>query len=213
MNAVRVKICGLTRAADVDAAIEAGADAVGFVFARSPRQIEPAQAAELAIRVPESILRVGLFMHQEGEEIRHILAQVELDLLQFHGDADNDFCRSFGLPFLKAVSAASGDAADDITRYPDAAGVLFDTPGEGGAGGTGRTFDWRLVDPVALPLWLAGGLNPENVAAAIAAVQPDWVDVSSGVEDAPGIKNADRVRAFIHAARTSIVRIDCEEGF
>jgi phosphoribosylanthranilate isomerase len=203
VNAVRVKICGLTRSRDVEAALESGANAVGVVFADSPRRVTAAQAARLLRPVSGAVLRVGLFMRASEEEIAAILDQVELDLLQFHGPADNAFCARFGLPFLKAIGVTSDRAAAEANRYPDASGILFDTPAPGGAGGTGRTFDWTLLGAIQQPLWLAGGLNPENVAPAIELVGPDWVDVSSGVEDRPGVKNADRIRAFVEAAKSA----------
>lgn len=201
MNSVKVKICGLTRASDVEAAVEAGADALGFVFADSPRRLEAHVASTLLRLVRPGVLRVGLFMRQRRADIEATLSVVTLDLLQFHGDEDNDFCRSFGLPFIKAVSVVSGHAEATVKRYPDASGILFDSHVAGGAGGTGRVFDWSLVAGIGGSLWLAGGLDEHNVARAIVAVRPDWVDVSSGVEDAPGIKNPARMRAFVAAAR------------
>lgn len=203
MTRVRVKICGLTRLRDVQAALDAGADAVGVVFARSPRRVDAETAARLLAGVPREVLKVGLFMRQAKEEIEETLRQVSLDLLQFHGPANREFCAGFGLPYLKAIAVESDRAAEDAKRYPDASGILFDAPAPGGAGGTGRTFDWKLLAAISQPLWLAGGLNPDNVARAIETVRPDWVDVSSGVEKSPGIKCAARIRAFVEAARSA----------
>ena len=203
MTGVRVKICGLTRSRDVVAALESGADAVGVVFASSPRRVDAATAARLLRHVPRNALKVGLFMRQSRQEIEVILEQVELDLLQFHGPADNVFCSGFGLPFVKAIGVTSARAVAAAKRYPDAAGILFDAPAPGGAGGTGRTFDWKLLGSIGQPLWLAGGLDPHNVGQAIELVGPEWVDVSSGVEERPGVKNAGLIAAFIEAAKSA----------
>jgi phosphoribosylanthranilate isomerase len=201
MTDVRVKICGFTRQADLEHAIAAGADAVGLVFAASPRRLEPGAAQALARCVPENVIRVGLFMNQTRAEVQSVLDQVPLDWLQFHGDEDNAFCARFGLPFLKAVSMSIDDPGAVALSFPDAGGILLDSHDPGGAGGTGRTFDWGRRVATDKPLWLAGGLDPDNVAAAVARFQPYAVDVSSGVEQAPGIKDPDRVRRFIANAK------------
>lgn len=201
MNDVRVKICGLTRAADVDVAIEAGADVVGFIYARSPRQLDVTTGASLAEAAAGRAQRVGLFMDQDASQVQAVIDAVPLDLLQFHGRESNAFCRSFGLPFIKAVSMLDESADRAILSYPDADGVLLDSHAPGGAGGTGQTFDWNRQVASEKPLWLAGGLNPDNVAEAVRRFQPFAVDVSSGVENAPGLKDPDRVRAFITNAK------------
>jgi phosphoribosylanthranilate isomerase len=201
MNTVKVKICGLTRSEDVVAAAASGADALGFVFAASPRRLDAATAAELVMVVPDHVLRVGLFMNQPAADIAAILDRVPLDLLQFHGQEDNRFCAGFGLPFLKAISMLDEEAASALSAFPDAAGLLLDAHVPGGAGGTGRTFDWNRPVVAEQPLWLAGGLGPDNVADAVRHFQPYAVDVSSGVEAAPGVKDPERVRNFIHQAK------------
>ncbi len=201
MSTVKVKICGLTRTEDVVAAAEFGADALGFVFAASPRRLDVVQAAELVKTVPEGTLRVGLFMNQTAAEVEAVLDRVALDLLQFHGQEDNRFCAGFGLPFLKAISMLDDEAGAALAAFPDAAGLLLDAHVPGGAGGTGRTFDWSRPVVADQPLWLAGGLGPDNVAEAVRRLQPYAVDVSSGVEAAPGVKDAGRVRTFIHQAK------------
>ncbi len=203
MAGVKVKICGLTRAVDVTAAVEAGADYLGFVFARSPRRLEPGAAAELAASAPPGVQRVGLFMNASADAVRDVLAQVPLDLLQFHGDEDNEFCTGFGLPFIKAVSMMDNDPDGLVAAFPDAAGLLLDSHAPGGAGGTGRTFDWGRRVASDKPLWLAGGLGPDNVAEAVRRFRPWAVDVSSGVESRPGIKDPDRVRQFVLNARSA----------
>ena len=203
MNEVRVKICGMTRSVDVQAAIRAGADALGFVFAsRSKRVLDKPLAAELVAQVPAFISRVGLFMDQDSSEVVNILKQVPLNLLQFHGNEDADYCRQFGLPYIKAVSMASDQAvARAVNDYSDAAALLLDSHAPGGVGGTGAVFDWSLIPAVSLPIVLAGGLTPGNVRQAVKQVKPWAGDVSSGVEDSPGIKNDELMRVFIKEAK------------
>ena len=203
MSSVKVKICGITRSEDLEIAVRAGADALGFVFAeRSKRRIDTEQARELVRKVPAFVSRVGLFMDQDADRVARVLDRVPLTLLQFHGNEDADFCRQFGLPYMKAVAMDSDQAVAEAARkYPDAAALLLDSHEVGGLGGTGRTFDWSLVVAAPLPLVLAGGLTPENVRRAIEQVRPWGVDVSSGVEDEPGVKNTDRMRQFIKEAK------------
>jgi len=203
MTGVRVKICGMTRSVDVQAAVQAGADALGFVFAkRSKRALDTALAAELVAQVPAFVCRVGLFMDQDQAGVAHVLDQVPLSLLQFHGSEDAEFCRQFGLPYIKAVSMDSDLAVlRAVDEYSDAAALLLDSHAPGGVGGTGAVFDWALVPAASMPLVLAGGLTPENVRRAVEQVKPWAVDVSSGVEDAPGIKNEELMREFIKEAK------------
>lgn len=204
MSAVRSKICGITRVEDALAAAAAGADAIGLVFyAKSPRAVSVEQARQIIAALPPFVTTVGLFVDVERDELRQILAQVPLDLLQFHGNESAEQCEGHGRPYIKALRVKAGDdVAAQVARYPGAAGVLLDTFVEGVPGGTGLAFDWSLV-PAGLskPVILAGGLTPENVAAAIARVRPYAVDVSGGVESAKGIKDADKIRAFIRAAQ------------
>jgi len=199
---VRVKICGLRRRSDVRCAVEAGADAVGFVFvAASRRWVSAESAAALAVTVPAFVSRVGLFMDAPEQEVRAILDRVPLSLLQFHGREEAAYCRRFGLPYVKAVSAGEITVAEAESAFPDAAGILVDSHVPGGLGGTGRTVDWSRVIPGRLPLILAGGLDPTNVAAAVRQVRPWAVDVSSGVESAPGVKDPGAIRQFIAEAK------------
>lgn len=204
MSAARVKICGITRTADVGAAVDAGADALGFVFApRSKRVLEAAKSFELVTAVPAFVSRVGLFMDQDFESVAHVLDLLPLNLLQFHGSEDGAYCRQFGLPYIKALSMAGKcDWAAVEREYADAAALLLDSHAPGGAGGTGRAFDWSAVPDLSLPVVLAGGLNPENVRRAVARVRPWAVDVSSGVEDEPGIKNARKMYEFVREAKS-----------
>ena len=203
MSGVRVKICGMTRSVDVQAAIRAGADALGFVFAsRSKRVLDKPLAAELVTQVPAFISRVGLFLDQDSIEVVSILKQVPLSLLQFHGNEDAEYCRQFGLPYIKAVSMVSDQAVvRAVNDYSDAAALLLDSHVPGGVGGTGAVFNWSLIPAVSLPIVLAGGLTPGNVRQAVKQVEPWAVDVSSGVEDSPGIKNEELMRVFIKEAK------------
>jgi phosphoribosylanthranilate isomerase len=203
MTGVRVKICGMTRSDDVQAAVQAGADALGFVFARrSKRVLDVALAAELVAQVPAFVSRVGLFMDQDTAAVASVLSQVPLNLLQFHGREEADFCRQFGLPYIKAVSMVSDQAAQQAAdEFPDAAALLLDSHAPGGVGGTGAVFDWALIPAAPAPLVLAGGLTPANVRQAVAQVRPWAVDVSSGVEDRPGVKNEELMREFIQEAK------------
>jgi len=202
MPKVKIKICGLTRAEDVQAAAAAGADAVGFVFAASPRRVSVETALRLAGYVPEGVLRVGLFMDQASSEIGQVVGSVPLDMLQFHGSETEPECMAFGKPWLKAVAMQDAASIERALRdFPGAAGLLLDSHAKGQRGGSGRTFDWSLSKPVAKNIWLAGGLNADNVGDAIRAVKPYAVDVSSGVEIEPGIKDAARINAFVRAVR------------
>ena len=200
----KIKICGLTRLEDAQAAAELGADAVGLVFyAKSKRCVDVAQAAEIVAALPPKVVKVALFVNESAEQICRILGTVPIDIVQFHGDEAPEFCRQFGKPYWKAVRVQSAqDIAEAAGRYADAAALLLDAHIEGQYGGTGQVFDWRLL-PETLPLpWiLSGGLNPGNVAAALQQTGAAWLDVSSGVEQAPGIKNRDLMADFIQQVR------------
>lgn len=202
MSRVRVKICGLTRVEDVRAAVEAGADAVGFVFTKSPRRVTADVASKLVKCVPEGVLRVGLFLNQDRSEIDQVVNSVSLDVLQFHGSETERECDVFDLPWLKAVAMESSESARRAELdFPNAMGLLLDSHTAGKRGGSGKVFDWSLFQPVSKPVWLAGGLNIGNVGQAIRIVKPYAVDVSSGVEESPGIKDANRMMAFVNAVR------------
>ena len=202
MNRVKIKICGLTRAEDVQAAVKAGADAIGFVFTASPRRVSIDKAVELSAHVPGEVLRVGLFLDQERSEIERVTASVPLDILQFHGSETEHECNFFKLPWLKAVAMEHAESVTQAEQnFPGAAGLLLDSHSKGQRGGSGKLFDWSLSRPVEKPVWLAGGLNAENVRKAIRIVRPYAVDVSSGVESEPGIKDPTRMKAFVKAVR------------
>lgn len=197
----RIKICGLTRPEDMDAAIAAGADAVGLVFyGPSPRFVDDDRAVALAARVPPFVTRVGLFVNADPVDVRRVLAAVPLELLQFHGDEDDAYCRQFGRPFIKAVRMRPEvDLLESARSFSSARALLLDAYVEGYGGG-GQVFDWGLIPRnLPLPLILSGGLHPDNVQAAVRGVQPWAVDVSSGVESAKGIKDAARIDAFVAA--------------
>lgn len=195
----RVKICGITTAEDARMAAEAGAHALGFVFADSPRRIEARRARGIVDRLPPFVVTVGVFRDATVEEVRNVVAEAGVDVIQLHGDETPDDCARLGGRVLKRFPVGDGDTVDSVrTRvrgYPVAACLL--DPGAG----SGRTFPWRLGRAVDLPLVLGGGLAPDNVAAAIREARPWAVDVSSGVELAPGRKCARRVRAFLRAVR------------
>ena len=205
-----VKVCGITSQDDAALAVAAGADAIGFVFwPRSPRAVSPEHAATIARQLPEAVLRVGVFVDASSEEMTGVADTVGLDLLQLHGEEPPSALAGLPRPVLKAIRVGHGFSQDEALRYvASAAGILVDTrlPGEPLRGGTGVPFDWSLVKGLAERvafLVLAGGLGPSNVAEAIRAVRPHAVDVSSGVEAAPGRKDPEKVRAFVEAARSA----------
>jgi phosphoribosylanthranilate isomerase len=207
----RIKMCGLTRAADVDAAVACGADAVGFVFyAPSARHVAIAQAAALASRLPPFVTPVGLFVNAAREVIEQALAAIPGLLLQFHGDETPAQCESFGRPYLRAARMAPGlDLLDFALRHANAQGLLLDAHVEG-YGGAGKVFDWSVIPRgLPCPVVLSGGLHAGNVIEGIHRVRPWAVDVSSGVESAKGIKDAAAMRRFceaVHAADALIAK-------
>ena len=203
----RIKICGLTREADVDAAVEAGADAIGFVlYPASPRYVTPQRAVELAKRIPPFVDVVGLFVNAAPEAVLAACTELPINLLQFHGDEDAAYCRQFARPWLRAARMRPGlDLVEFARSFHDARGLLLDAFVEGYGGG-GHVFDWTLIPP-DLPgyLVLSGGLHAANVGDAIRRVRPAAVDVSSGVEVSKGIKDHDKMRAFVAAVRAADV--------
>lgn len=209
MSRTRIKICGLTREADVDAAVEAGADAVGFVlWAASPRHVSAARAAELARRLPPFVTPVLLFVNAGADELAAGLGAVPHALAQFHGDETPEQCQAAGRAYLRAARMAEGfDLLDFARRFAAARALLLDAHVEG-YGGAGRVFDWSRVPPgVPCPVVLSGGLNPANVTDGVLRVRPFAVDVSSGVESAKGIKDAWLMRRFCDAVREADARL------
>ncbi|ROM91128.1 phosphoribosylanthranilate isomerase [Pseudomonas brassicacearum] len=207
MSAVRSKICGITRIEDALAAVDAGADAIGFVFyAKSPRAVTVQQARAIIAALPPFVTTVGLFVNASRCELGEILDAVPLDLLQFHGDETPADCEGYHRPYIKALRVKAGDdIAAGCNLYAKASGILLDTYVEGVPGGTGEAFDWSLIPQgLSKPIILAGGLSAANVAEAIARVHPYAVDVSGGVEQSKGIKDHAKIRAFIQAVRSSV---------
>ena len=209
----RIKICGLTRAQDVHACVDSGADALGFVFfPPSKRFVSAAHAAELCADLPAFISTVALFVNPEPQAVKDVMQRLKPSLLQFHGDEDPDYCASFGMPYLKAfrVGGPGLDTPANVAKtcqgFSRAAGWLFDsyTPA---FGGSGQGFDHALLSDVSKaqntprPMILSGGLNSQNVHAALQALRPWAVDVSSGVEDGPGVKSAQKIHAFVQAVQ------------
>jgi phosphoribosylanthranilate isomerase len=203
-----VKICGITRGEDALAAAHYGARAIGFVFFRgSPRYVATSQAAQIVRALPPFVTPVGLFVDATAEEVRATASSTGVQLLQFHGDEAPEFCAQFGLPYVKAVRVRPGvDLLQYARDHRMACGLLFDAFSKDAYGGTGSSFDWSLIPRnMPLPVILSGGLTPANVAQAVRAVRPWAVDVSSGVESAPGVKDAARIAAFMSGVRDADV--------
>ena len=207
MSATRVKFCGMTRTSDIEAAVEIGASAVGFVcYARSPRYVTPAKLRELARAVPPFVTPVLLFVNAGEDSVERVLDVVPDALLQFHGDETPAQCARFERPFVRAIRMDDEvDLLDSERKYEAAIGLLADTPADG-YGGSGRNFDWSRVPETSRrtkPLILAGGLTEQNVGIAIAAVRPFAVDVASGVEESAGVKSVEKMRRFFAAVRAA----------
>jgi phosphoribosylanthranilate isomerase len=206
--AVRIKICGLTRAADALAAARLGAHALGFNFwPRSRRYLPPAEAGAIVRALPAGILAVGVFVNPTRAELLEAIAASGVGMVQLHGDEPPERCAGLPVPVLKAIRVADARSLDALPAYAAAglAGFLLDAPSPG-YGGSGAGFDWALAAPAAAahPVWLAGGLHPGNVAAAIRAVRPCAVDVASGVEAAPGLKDEEKMASFIRAVQEAM---------
>ena len=205
----RVKICGITNVGDALAAVNAGADAIGFVFyEKSPRHLTPEQAAKIIRDLPPFVSRVGLFVDASAEEVHRAIETSGIDTVQLHGDESPDFCSQFRLPVLKAIRVRSVESLRNLQGYPVSA-LLLDSFVPGKHGGTGSKFDWGLAikaKGLGKPVILAGGLNPSNVAEAVSQVNPYAVDVSSGVESSPGKKDMRKLHDFILAAKGHQIR-------
>jgi phosphoribosylanthranilate isomerase len=212
----RIKICGFRQPQDVAAAVAAGVDALGFNFyTGSARYVTPAQAAQLIAAVPAFVVNVGLFVNASEQEVVQTVQATGVDLLQFHGDETPAFCeaaaRAAQRPYIRAIGIAPGQSAEGLLHlsqsYPNAKAFLFDAA-SAGYGGSGKTFEWSVLDQVASnasarPLVLSGGLSAQNVAEAIRRVRPFAMDVSSGVESAKGIKDAQKIAEFVAAVRAA----------
>ncbi|MEK4423950.1 phosphoribosylanthranilate isomerase [Solibacillus sp. FSL K6-1523] len=202
----KVKICGLKTSEHVEAAVQAGADFIGFMFAPSKRRITLEEAMDFATRIPKEVKKVGVFVNETPETIVQIAQQVGLDYIQYHGDEKQEMIAQIGLPAIKAFSIRSKEDAIRAAKY-NVDFYLFDAPGTNYRGGSGNSFDWTLLDDVNIPLEkviLAGGLNAENVGLAIALVEPFAVDVSSGVE-VDGQKDVDAITTFIEKAKGDLI--------
>lgn len=202
---VRIKICGITNLEDALSSIEAGSDALGFVFyKKSPRYITPQKAVDIIRYLPKKVIKIGVFVNAEEKIIKHIAKLCGLDILQFHGEESPEFCKKFkGYKIIKAFRIKDKIDFKNILRYHTFA-YLFDTFVESKIGGTGRKFNWNLIrdiDSLKRPVFLSGGLTDKNVKGAIKYVHPDWVDVSSSVEIRPGKKNHKKVKQFIKVVK------------
>lgn len=212
MSRTRVKICGIARLEDAQCAIKAGADALGFVFVKeSPRYISPETASSIILQLPPLVTIVGLFMDNDAEDVESILSQVRLDLLQFHGDETPAFCERWACRYIKSIPM--GDSVSNVSdlgtkldplsyssRYTSSIGFLLDSNALGESGGSGKIFDWKRVPKnLNKAIIVAGGLAPENVKQAVTEIKPYGVDVSSGVESLKGIKDHQKIIAFINA--------------
>jgi phosphoribosylanthranilate isomerase len=205
MNRVRIKFCGITRVEDALAAVALGVDAIGLVLTRkSPRCVAALQAREIRRALPPFVAAVALFMDDEPGFIADAVATLQPDLLQFHGRETQEECLRYEMPYLKAIAMAGGDATSQLHEHTAAVGFVFDAHAPGAPGGGGRTFDWTLIPrdlprrDIPVPRILAGGLTCDNVGPAIRATCPYAVDVSSGIESAHGIKDAEKMRRFVH---------------
>ena len=205
MPRTRVKICGITNAQDAANAVACGVDALGFNFYQgSARYIDPETAAAITSMLPAFVTTVGLFVDESPERVAEVLGAVSIDLLQFHGDETADYCEEIRRPYIKALRATS---ADEIKRqaanFSGARALLLDSDIDGQFGGTGETFDWRMVPRLSKPVIVAGGLNANNVFEAIRLIHPYGVDVSGGVEGSKGVKELKLVKAFMSAVESA----------
>jgi phosphoribosylanthranilate isomerase len=210
VNRTRIKICGITRLFDAQQVAGHGGDAIGLNFhSKSPRAIELDNAVQIRMAMPPFITVTALFMNETKRWIKQVIDTVQPDCLQFHGEESPDFCRQWSRPFIKSIPMASVENASlYASRYSGAQGFLLDSNVAGRQGGSGDTFDWSKIPPsFDFPLVLAGGLNPSNVAAAISQVKPWGVDVSSGVEQAKGIKDSDLIEQFFNEVK----RVDADQ--
>jgi len=203
---VRVKICGITSSEQALMAQQQGADALGLViYEKSPRYVNIQQAAKIRAVIAESALAIALLVNPSKSLVEQVIAEVKPDYIQFHGDESAEFCQQFNFPFIRAVRMREGlDIDAEVAAYNAEGGFLFDAWSDDLYGGTGHSFDWsRLPSTTDYKLILAGGLNPNNVAEAVAKTNPYMVDVSGGVEKSPGVKDPEKVKAFILEAKKS----------
>lgn len=202
---VKIKMCGMTRAVDIRAAIAAGADAIGLVFVpASPRCVSIEEARKLAKIVPAEVELIGLFMNASAETVSTCCRQLPLTALQFHGHESNDECRQFGQPWIKTIAMGGGQVpTSTLNAWPDACALLLDGHAVGEQGGQGKAFDWSVAPQIQQKIILAGGLNSDNVSAAIQQLKPWAVDVSSGIEMVPGKKSIQLMKRFCNEVRAT----------
>ena len=205
MTRTRIKICGITNHEDAANAVASGADALGFNFFKgSTRYISPGKAAEICAQVPAFVATVGLFVNEPLADVNRIIGSLRLGLVQFHGDETPEYCDSVGHPYMKALRATNRDQIKvEAQSFETAQAILVDTATDGQFGGTGKTFDWRMLPDLAKPVVLAGGLDATNVGAAIAATHPYAVDVSGGVERSRGVKDVAKMKKFVEAVQSA----------
>ena len=205
MTRTRIKICGITNHEDAANAVACGADALGFNFFKgSARYISPGKAAEICAQVPAFVATVGLFVNEPLADVNRIIGSLRLGLVQFHGDETPEYCDSVGHLYMKALRATNRDQIEvEAQSFQTAQAILVDTATDGQFGGTGKTFDWRMLPDLAKPVVLAGGLDATNVGAAIAATHPYAVDVSGGVERSRGVKDVAKMKKFVEAVQSA----------
>ena len=204
---VRVNICGITRTEDARAAVNSGVNALGFIFAESKRHINPDRARQIIGQLPPFVTTVGVFVDEDFDEVRRILDYCRLDIAQLHGEESPEYCRELQRKAIKGFRIKDEESVNALFKYQGIVqGLLLDTYRTGAAGGTGETFDWSLAKKARAlgPVILAGGINPQNVSEAISRVGPYAIDVSSGVESSPGIKDAAKIKKLMEAVRGSI---------
>ncbi len=202
---VKVKICGITNLEDALVSMDSGCDALGFVFyKKSPRYIEQGKARDIIKRLPKNIIKIGVFVNEREKEIKRIAKLCRLDMLQFHGDESAGFCKRFkGYKIIKAFRIKNGIDFKKVLKYKTFA-CLFDAFVQSKIGGTGKSFNWELlndIDKITYPVFLSGGLSVKNVREAIKIVKPEWVDVSSSLEIKPGKKDSNKIKEFISAVK------------
>lgn len=207
MSRTRIKVCGITRAEDANAAVAAGADSLGFVFyPPSPRNVSVEQAADLIAGLPAFVTSTALFVDADVEFVQRVIEQTKVDLLQFHGNESQAYCSQFARPYMKAIRMKPDvDVKAEADRYGDASAILLDAYRPGVPGGTGESFDWERI-PVELrgSIVLAGGLNPDNIRKAVETVHPFAVDVSGGVEASKGMKDKEKIETFVQEVNRAV---------
>ena len=205
MTRTRIKICGITNSRDAEFAVASEVDALGFnLYEGSPRYVDVETAAGIVDQLPPYVTSVALLVNHTREDVELLLKKAPFDFLQFHGDETDEFCCSFGMPFIKAIRVEKlVDLEGQVDRFPHSKGILLDAFVEGEYGGTGKIFRWSEVPVISKPVVLAGGLTPDNVRQAIKQIRPFAVDVSSGVESEKGIKDHEKVSSFIREVRTA----------